>query len=89
MTLVVIELDRLRTMIDDAVTAAVARVTSQITPAPTLKPLASVTATQAAEIMQLSRHTVGKLVRSGTLKLDKTGRITMASVEVAMNGEKE
>jgi DNA-binding CsgD family transcriptional regulator len=48
-----------------------------------------VTAMQAAEIMQLSRHTVGKLVRSGTLKLDKTGRITMASIEAVMKGEKE
>ena len=43
-----------------------------------------VTQKQAAEMLQLSEPTIGKLVRSGALRLDKTGRIPITEIDNAL-----
>ena len=43
-----------------------------------------VTMTQAGEMMGLTRQTVAKLVRAGTLRLNKCGLIPVAEIDAAL-----
>jgi hypothetical protein len=43
-----------------------------------------VTMTQAGEMMGLTRQTVAKLVRAGTLRLNKCGLIPIAEIDAAL-----
>ncbi|MCQ0029686.1 helix-turn-helix domain-containing protein [Burkholderia glumae] len=43
-----------------------------------------VTVTQAAEMLGLSRHTVSKMVKFGTLKLNRCGMIPIEQVDAAL-----
>ncbi len=43
-----------------------------------------VTITQAAEMLGLSRHTVSKMVKFGTLKLNRCGMIPIEQVDAAL-----
>ncbi|MFC0399233.1 helix-turn-helix domain-containing protein [Paraburkholderia rhizosphaerae] len=45
---------------------------------------AHVTITQAAEMLELSRNTVGKMVRHGTFKLNRCGLIPIEQVDAAL-----
>jgi excisionase family DNA binding protein len=43
-----------------------------------------VTQQQAAEMLGISRHTVAKLIRSGAIKLNKCGLITVTDVDALL-----
>jgi len=43
-----------------------------------------VTMTQAGEMLGLTRQTVAKLVRAGTLRLNKCGLIPVAEIDAAL-----
>jgi len=44
----------------------------------------SVTQTEAARMLDLSRPTIANMVKAGTFKLDKTGRIPIEQIDQAL-----
>lgn len=44
-----------------------------------------VTQQQAAEMLGLSRHTVRRMIRAGTMKLNKCGMISISEVDHALH----
>ncbi len=82
--LVVTDEDKIKALIEQSVEKAVMKAMSQLNKnSEALKPT-HVTQIQAAEILQLNRSTVNKLVKSGQLKLNACGKISMKQLELAL-----
>lgn len=70
-------------MIELQIAAAAVRLYAETHPRPT-----QVTQTQAAQMLGLSRITVGKLLRNGTLSLNDCGLIPIELVDLARASRK-
>lgn len=83
-SLVVVDKNEIQDLIERSVEKAVWKVMARMPKNGTIDRPSHVTQTQAAEILKLSRATVNKLVKNGSLKLNACGMIPMTQLDLAL-----